>query len=127
MSTRASAQFELDKRSPNIEAQPVWGPIGFNYVSAYYLPEVKIYYILQEQKFYIKEGNKWMAYAALPKKYGKLDLYLTYKHVLQDGDQQPYLKHAQHKSAATADKHKSSQVPILDAVKYDDRYKPKVK
>lgn len=116
------AQFPIDKQEPNIKQQPVWGPIGYNYVSSYYLPEHNIYYIISTQQYAIKEGNQWKLYNALPSKFAKVDLYSTYKYVIQDGNIIPYVKHTKIKNEAKSIKG-SQQVPILDAVKFDDRYK----
>ncbi len=119
----AQAQFGLDSLPPNIAQQPEWGPIGFNYVSAYYLPAYNIYYEVSEKNFIVKEGGKWVKYQALPRKYARLDLYTTYKMVLQDGNQEPYRDNKRHRQEAPRSGTTSAQVPILDAVKFDDRYK----
>jgi len=116
------AQFELDKKAPNISVQPVWGPVGHNYVSHYYLPAVDIYYDVNQQLFIIKEGTKWQSVQVLPKKYNKLDLYTTYKVVLPYDDPQPYKKNKKHKSENSDYQKGSKQVSILDASKVDKRY-----
>lgn len=119
----AQAQFELDARESNVAQQPEWGPIGFNYVSSYYLPAYNIYYEVSEKNFLIKEGRKWVKYQALPRKYAKIDLYTTYKIVLQDGSKEPYTEHKKHREDIPKTGTTAVQVPILDAVKFDDRYK----
>lgn len=119
----AQAQFELDSRQPNVSQQPEWGPIGFNYVSAYYLPVYNIYYEVSEKNFLVKEGRKWVKYQALPRKYARIDLYTTYKMVLQDNNPAPYTDNKKHREEAPKAGTTSVQVPILDAVKFDDRYK----
>lgn len=116
------AQFELDKKASNIKSQPVWGPVGHNYVSHYYLPEVDVYYDVNNQQFIIRDNSKWIMVNVLPKKYNKLDLYTTYKVVMPYDDPQPYKKNKQHRRENSNYKKASKQLPILDASKVDDRY-----
>ena len=35
----------------NIGSQPVWGPVGYDYVEYYYLPDIDMYYHVPTQQY----------------------------------------------------------------------------
>jgi hypothetical protein len=98
----------------NIVEQPLWGPTGYDYVEYYFLPESGVYYYLPSQQYiYLNEDNKWIYRTFLPNHY-KVDLYSTYKVVLNES--KPYLNHDYH--VATYAKFKSggpAQLAIRDS------------
>ena len=52
ISKPASAQVSV---SINIGSQPTWGPVGYDYVEYYYLPDIETYYYVPRRQFvYIK-------------------------------------------------------------------------
>jgi hypothetical protein len=75
----------------NIGAQPIWGPVGYDYVDYYYLPDVEAYYYVPERRFYYLEGGKWISGVALPERYHDFDLYHAHKIVINEP--RPYLRH----------------------------------
>ncbi|HYG52171.1 MAG TPA: hypothetical protein VD905_14770 [Flavobacteriales bacterium] len=76
--------------SINISSQPVWGPIGYDYVEYYYLPEYGIYYYVPTGVFFYPVGTRWVSSVYLPAHY-HVNLYNTYKVVINDP--KPYLRH----------------------------------
>jgi hypothetical protein len=74
----------------NINAQPQWGPDEYDYVEYYYLPEAGIYYYAPKKQFIYRHGNKWIFTSKLPYMYRNLDLYSTYKVVINEP--RPYLR-----------------------------------
>lgn len=66
----------------NIGNQPVWGPTGYDHVDYYYLPEANCYYDVSRNQFIYQNGNNWMYGSSLPLRYRGINLYNTYKVVV---------------------------------------------
>lgn len=113
----ANAQINVNV---NIGSQPLWGPTGYDHVDYYYLPEVDSYYNVPGKQYVYQVNNKWVRTSTLPAQYRNVDLYRTYK-VVMNGDR-PYLKHSDHRLKYK--NYKSSynkQTPIRDS--RDNKYK----
>jgi len=82
---QASAQISV---SLNIGSQPLWGPVGYDYVDNYYLPDVECYYNVPTRRFIYMDNNRWIHSASLPSRYRGYDLYSGYKVVVNSRD--PY-------------------------------------
>jgi hypothetical protein len=67
----------------NIGAPPLWGPVGYNDVRFYYLPDVEAYYDVQSSMFIYLDGGSWVHRGYLPSRYGNYDLYGGYKVVMK--------------------------------------------
>jgi len=63
---------------------PMWGPMGYETVRYYYLPDLMVYYDVHTAMFMYPRGNRWVYRSYLPGYYGHFDLYNTYKVVLLD-------------------------------------------
>jgi len=85
---RVTAQVQI---SVNIDAMPQWGPAGFDRATYYYLPEAEIYYYVPGAQFVYLQGGKWRFSKLLPDYYRNLDLYSTYKVVINRP--KPYRQH----------------------------------
>lgn len=116
----AKAQVKLNVNI-NIGSQPVWGPVGYDYVEYYYLPDIDVYYYVPERRFIYLEGNRWVFAASLPGRYRGFDIYTGYKVVINEP--RPYLradvyrvKYAPYKGGRGP-----KQVIIRDS--HDNRYK----
>jgi hypothetical protein len=81
--------------SVNIGLQPEWGPVGYDYVDYYYIPEYEVYYYVPERKFIYLDGGKWIFATSLPRRFGTVDLFHTYKVVINEP--KAYLHYDQHK------------------------------
>jgi hypothetical protein len=68
----------------NIDRQPAWGPVGYEYAAFYYFPALNIYFDVDNALFYYLSGRRWIAAYYLPMAYNKYDLYRMYKVVLND-------------------------------------------
>jgi hypothetical protein len=44
----------------NIGSQPVWGPVGYDYVEYYYLPDIESYYYVPTHQFVYLSGSRWV-------------------------------------------------------------------
>jgi hypothetical protein len=79
----------------NIGVQPLWGPVGYDVVEYYYLPDVQAYYYVPRHQFVYLSGGNWVFAASLPGAYRGYDLYSGYKVVINEP--RPYLRYATHK------------------------------
>jgi hypothetical protein len=77
---------------------PPWGPVGYNQVRYYYLPDVEAYYDVQSSMFIYSDGRTWVHRAYLPARYHDYDLYGGYKVVMKDyHGNTPYMQFMEHK------------------------------
>lgn len=68
----------------NIGIQPLWGPVEYDYVEYYYLPEYEVYYYVPRRQFWYMEGGAWRYATALPPRFGSINYYSTYKVVVNE-------------------------------------------
>lgn len=80
---KAGAQVRLNV-NVNIGSQPVWGPVGYDYVEYYYLPDIQCYYWVPRHEFVYLSGGNWVFSANLPPRYRSYDLYSGYKVVVNE-------------------------------------------
>ncbi|MES2589910.1 MAG: hypothetical protein V4622_13105 [Bacteroidota bacterium] len=79
----------------NLNTQPVWGPVGYDYVEYYYLPDIEMYYSVPDRKYIYFHGNQWIWVSSLPSWCNHYDIYSGYKVVLNGPS--PYLHFKSHK------------------------------
>lgn len=72
----------------NIGSQPLWGPVGYDYVDYYYLPDIECYYHVPRRQFIYRDNARWIFSASLPSRYRGYNLYDGYKVVVNSRD--PY-------------------------------------
>lgn len=107
----------------NIGAQPLWGPVGYDYVRYYYMPEIDVYYNVASRKYTYYQGNRWVTKSKLPGRYRNFDLYRTYKVVIND--QNPWSYHKRHRSDYGRYARNYHQVVLRDAPhRHHDRRAP---
>lgn len=70
--------------SINIGRQPVWGPVGYNHVDYYYLPDLDVYYDVPRGLFVYYDDGRWNFAPSLPGRFGNYDLYNSYKVVINE-------------------------------------------
>ncbi|MCA5005502.1 hypothetical protein [Sphingobacterium bovistauri] len=80
----------------NIGAQPLWGPVGYDYVRFYYIPAIDAYYNVGSRRYTYFQGNRWVTKSKLPGRYRNFDLYRTHKVVINDHN--PWNHHRRHRS-----------------------------
>ncbi len=73
----------------NIGSQPVWGPVGYDYVEYYYLPDIDVYYYVPRRQFIYLSNGQWLFSLSLPVRYRAYDIYSGYKVVINEP--RPYL------------------------------------
>ena len=79
--TEAKSQVRINV---NFNAQPVWGPVGYDYVEYYYLPDIETYYYVPTHQFIYMSGSRWIYSASLPPRYRHYDLNTGYKVVVNE-------------------------------------------
>ena len=72
----------------NIGSQPEWGPVGYDRVAYYYMPDIDGYYDVNAHQYIYLDGGVWVHRTYLPYRYRNYDLYHGYKVVVNDRD--PY-------------------------------------
>ena len=87
---KADAQINI-----NLGLQPAWGPVGYQHVDYYYLPDIETYYYVPNKQFIYLNNGKWIYSAGLPSRYRTYNLYNGYKVVVNEP--KPYLRHATYK------------------------------
>jgi hypothetical protein len=111
----ATAQVSINV---NIDKQPVWGPTGYDHVDYYYLPEQDVYYCVSKRQYVYQEKNRWVFAASLPARYPKVDLYKTYKVVINED--KPYMHHDEHVKKYMEFRNRHDQEVIRDS--HDKKY-----
>lgn len=66
----------------NINSQPAWGPVGYDYVDYYYFPDINVYYHVNSGRYHYLDRGRWIVSRYLPGIYANYDLYGLYKVVL---------------------------------------------
>ena len=89
------AEGQVINLNINIGSQPVWGPVGYDYVEYYYLPDIEAYYWVPKHQFVYFSGGRWIYAASLPAMYRNYNLYSGYKVVINEP--KAYLYFGQHK------------------------------
>ncbi|MEO6150509.1 MAG: hypothetical protein ABIN95_01915 [Mucilaginibacter sp.] len=119
---KASAQISVNL---NIGAQPVWGPVGYDHVDNYYLPDIDAYYNVPSRQYVVYENNVWVHRATLPSRYSYYNPYKSYKVVVNERD--PWVRNTVIRNKYVTYKGRPSQVIIRDSrdVKYTRYHGPK--
>jgi hypothetical protein len=97
----------------NISTQPIWGPVGYDHVEYYYLPDIEAYYYVPGHKYIYMENGRWISRAYLPQRYRNYDMYNSRKVVIND--QKPYLRHQEYRTRYASSNERSNQVSIRDS------------
>lgn len=85
---QAGAQVKVNL-NVNIGNQPAWGPTGYDHADFYYLPDADCYYDINAQQFVYSDNGRWVYARTLPPRYGNVDLYKSYKVVINEP--KPYM------------------------------------
>jgi hypothetical protein len=75
----------------NIRLQPIWGPVGFDYVEYYYIPELDIYYHVPSANYVYRVRGRWVARKILPREFRNFDFFRTWIIVVNESS--PYYMH----------------------------------
>jgi len=111
----ASAQVSVNI---NIGSQPVWGPVGYDYVEYYYLPDIDMYYHVPTQQYVYLVNGRWVFSRILPPYYSNYDFYRGYKVVINEP--RPYMYHDRYRANYAQYRGRMGQSVIRDS--RDSRY-----
>jgi hypothetical protein len=101
----SSAQINI-----NIGSQPLWGPVGYDHVDYYYLPDMESYYYVPTREFIYSNNGKWVFSSSKPSAYSNYNLYNGYKVVINSP--KPYLQFKEQKVKYAKFKSNHSQTVI---------------
>lgn len=99
--------------SLNITEQPVWGPVGYDHASYYYIPDIDVYYSVSERQYIYLEGTEWRFSSTLPAMYSSYDPYRSYKVVIDED--RPYQNNERHRAKYKHFKGSRDQQVIRDS------------
>jgi hypothetical protein len=97
----------------NIASQPIWGPVGYDHVDYYYLPDIEAYYSVSNHRYYYMENGSWRGRANLPERFRNYDVYNSRRVVINE--RKPYLRHNEFKARYAASNERSNQQSIRDS------------
>lgn len=113
----ATAQVTGDFRI-NIGTQPGWGPVGYDRVEYYYMPDIDVFYNVPRQQYVYQQRGRWRFSASLPLQYSSYDIYSGYKVVINDPN--PYRNAEMYRTRYAGYKGNHSQEVIRNS--RDSRY-----
>jgi len=101
-SIQAQVSVNVNIGTPNVNIHvgtpPVWGPVGYDEVEYYYLPDIQVYYDIRLEQYIYFGNGKWIRSRYLPSRCRNYDLYHGYKVVLTDyHGHAPYTYYNTHK------------------------------
>jgi hypothetical protein len=99
----------------NISSQPMWGPVGYEYVEYYYFPDIDMFYNVPKQKFISMQNGRWISRSYLSAHY---NLYSC--RIVVINEPKPYLNHKDYKTIYAIAKDHSIQLSIRDS--HEPRY-----
>ena len=110
----------------NLGIQPAWGPVGYDYVENYYMPDIDVYYNVPNRRYHFLQAGVWVSRSYLPSRYGRFDRYRAHKVVINDRD--PWRNHDSYKSKYHSYRTQRDQTPIRDSKDskyFASRYHPR--
>ena len=115
LSLQAPAQVSV---SFNLNAQPVWGPVGYDRADYYYMPDIETYYSVSRRQYTYFDGGRWVSSGALPPRYRGYDEYHGYKAVINEPN--PWMHNDRYRSQYGQYRGRHDQAFIRDS--RDERY-----
>lgn len=115
----ANAQISLNI---NIGSQPDWGPVGYDHVDYYYLPDIDAYYDINAHQYVYYDNHVWVHGPVLPPRFGNYDAYRSYKVVVNE--RTPWLHNDVYRRKYASYRGRHDQVVIRDSreVKYKNHW-----
>ncbi|MBE9663281.1 hypothetical protein [Mucilaginibacter myungsuensis] len=112
----AQVNFNLNL---NIGSQPEWGPVGYDHVEYYYMPDIDAYYYVPTHQYVYFQNNAWMRSTRLPDRYRNFNLYNSYKVVINE--REPWRRADVYRNKYAGYRGRQNQVIIRDS--RDARYR----
>ncbi len=102
----------------NIGTQPLWGPVGYDYVEYYYIPDCDAYYDVPNGLYIYFDNGVWVHRRYLPPVYRNVDIYRVHKVVINERN--PWMHHSVYHDRYARYRGAHDQVIIRDS--RDSRY-----
>ena len=115
-----NAQVKLNVNL-NVGNQPAWGPVGYDHVDYYYLPDIDAYYNVPQRQFIYLDGRDWVFANSLPPRYSGYNLYNGYKVVVNEP--RPYLRGDVYRVKYGKYKGNNGPRQVIIRDSHDERYK----
>jgi len=112
----ASAQFRVSLKV-NVATQPVWGPVGYDHVEYYYMPDIDAYYYVPTHQYIYMQRGRWIFASSLPYSY-HYNINTGYKVVVNE--RTPYHHPETYRSRYASYKGRHDQEIIRNS--HDSRY-----
>lgn len=116
--TSSSTIFAQLNVRVNLSSQPIWGPVGYDYVDYYYMPDIQVYYNVPSHRYVYMEGNHWVSRSYLPQRYRNYDVYHARKVVINEP--KPYLHHDNYRDRYSRSNDYTNQESIRDS--HEEKY-----
>jgi len=116
----AQVKFSLNV---NIGSQPDWGPVGYDHVEYYYMPDIDTYYYVPGHQYVYLQNNKWIRATSLPARYRSYDVYKGYKVVVNQPEPWRNQKAIRAKYATYKGRHGQAVIRDSHDVKYRNHWK----
>jgi hypothetical protein len=113
----ATAQVHV-RFNVNIGTQPVWGPVGYDHVEYYYMPDIDAYYYVPSRQYIYQDRGRWIFSSSLPYRYHNYDVYNGYKVVINNA--RPYRNDRYYRTKYAGYRNNHSQEAIRNS--HDSRY-----
>ncbi len=110
--SNASAQVRFNL-NVNIGSQPEWGPVGYDHVDYYYLPDIEAYYYVPTRQFIYQSRGNWVYSYNLPPAYRSYNLYSGYKVVVNQPT--PYRYFSTHRTQYSRYRGNRGQTVIINS------------
>lgn len=104
--------------SINLNAQPVWGPVGYDRADYYYMPDIESYYSISSQQYTYYDDGRWISTSYLPPRYSSYDVYRGYKVVVNEPT--PWMHNERYRNNYRQYRGRHNQPIIRDS--RDERY-----
>ncbi len=102
----------------NINAQPAWGPGGYDVAQYYYIPDIDAYYDVAARDYVYMDNGNWVTTSCLPERYSNFDLYNAHKVVINES--RPWMHYDRDRNQYNGYRGRHDQVAIRDY--RDQRY-----
>jgi hypothetical protein len=103
----------------NLGVQPEWGPVGYDHVDYYYIPDVDAYYDVPAHQYVYYRNHAWIHAGYLPGPYRNYDMYHGYKVVVNQPN--PWMHHADIRARYSNFRGRRDQQIIRDS--HDEKYR----
>ena len=103
----------------NDAVQPMWGPVGYDHVDYYFLPDIDAYYDVPHKQYVYFDNGTWVTRPDLPSAYADYNLYNGYKIVVNKPS--PWLHNDKYQAKYERYKNRHDQKIIRDS--HENKYR----